>query len=712
MNLAFRFLILFVVQLVIHFSVSVKSYGAEVLNPIVVQKKDRTRLDPHATFKSERVSEKSLKSPSRQNLTQVLKDQVGVDAQVYCSNCGAKRLTINGLRAENTSLLIDGLPLHSSVSGFYGVDSVGPNGIYEIEVMRGTGASLTNPEAIGGTINIITLDPLESPLSSLSTSFSSNDQAEVSAQNQQALFSYANQDKTFGVLFGAQYTEQKPWDENKNGIAESPMRDSLNVFTKIKFMAGKKNEFFLRTSINELKILGGPSKNAKKPETISDEEVLPSDFEILGDVESKYVGDNREITDWINLKRYEGQFKWMHHFADDFKIDLNLGVARQEQRSLYQHGFDYANNDILWVGDLKVEKLWNEHIFNAGLFFKDQRLRSTSEILFEDRGLRKDSFNHKSLAFYLRDTYVMSEKFEMDLALRFDQVNMTWIDLENEISNLVIAPRVQLKNSITDHLTQRLSYGLGYRTPLTYFESQHTNSEVGYEVDISKIESADSLVYTLSYNTPKHYSTFGSHYTHLKNMSFADEPNDLTQPVFFRNANEAYDIWAFDILVGYKLNPSLMLELSYEHFLFEDGYTKKLPTASIEQRLQFKSSYEKGRWSAFMNLSFVPSRDLGRYGDYINHYRVYRLSSTAEFIDPKNLKADSFFTLDAEGQYKVNKYFSLSFGVKNLLDQTQVSSKDSPSMWHNHLGHAHYDGLHTWGPNRGREWYLQLSANF
>jgi len=642
----FSFLFLYVFLI----GFSFKSYGAEILNPIVVQKKERALLDPHATFKSERVSESRLKSPSRQNLTQVLKDQVGVDAQVYCSNCGAKRLTINGLRAENTSLLIDGLPLHSSVSSFYGVDSVGPNGILEIEVMRGTGASLTNPEAIGGTINIITLDPLKSPLSSLSTSFSSNDQAELSAQNQQALYSYANQDKTFGVVFGAQYTEQEPWDENENGIAESPMRDSLNLFTKVKFMAGEKNEISLRASINELKILGGPSKNAKKPDSISDEEVLPNDFE--------------------------------------------------------------ANNDIMWVGDLKLEKLWNRHIFNAGLFFKDQRLRSTSEVLFEDRGLRKDSFNHSSLALYLSDTYVMSEKFEMDLALRFDQVNMDWIDLDNEISNLVVAPRLQLKHSITDHLTQRLSYGLGYRTPLTYFESQHTNSEVGYEVDISKIESADSLVYTLSYNTPKYYSTLGGHYTHLKNMSYADEPDDLTQPVLFRNSNQAYNIWAFDILAGYKLSSSVMLELSYEHFLFEDGYTEKLPTASIEQRLQFKSSYEKGRWSAFMNLSFVPSRDLSRYGDYINHYRVYRLSSTAEFIEPKNLKADSFFTLDAEGQYTINKHFSLSFGVKNLLDQTQVRSKDSPSMWHNHLGHAHYDGLHTWGPNRGREWYLQLSANF
>ena len=86
----------------------------------------------------------------------------GLITRPTCANCGAKRLRINGLKGEHTSILIDGLPLHSTISSFYGVDNIPVNGIENILVMRGAGASLTNPEAIGGTINIQTVDPFKS----------------------------------------------------------------------------------------------------------------------------------------------------------------------------------------------------------------------------------------------------------------------------------------------------------------------------------------------------------------------------------------------------------------------------------------------------------------------------------------------------------------------------------------------------------------------
>src|SRR5690606_10358644 len=125
---------------------------------------------------------KKFNEPQRQTLSDLVRDQIGVETQTYCANCGAKRLTINGLKGEHTSILIDGLPLHSAISSFYGVETVPVNGIQEINVMRGAGASLTNPEAIGGTLDIITVDPL-TPRQSYSTSLSFNDQLSGTGQN-------------------------------------------------------------------------------------------------------------------------------------------------------------------------------------------------------------------------------------------------------------------------------------------------------------------------------------------------------------------------------------------------------------------------------------------------------------------------------------------------------------------------------------------------
>ena len=92
------------------------SQAEEIAVPTVVidqQSSDaKNPVDDFSIFKSEKVSPDKIKEPTRQNLSDVVKDQVGVDSQVYCANCGAKRLTINGLKGEHTSILVDGLPLH------------------------------------------------------------------------------------------------------------------------------------------------------------------------------------------------------------------------------------------------------------------------------------------------------------------------------------------------------------------------------------------------------------------------------------------------------------------------------------------------------------------------------------------------------------------------------------------------------------------------
>jgi hypothetical protein len=43
--------------------------------------------------------------------------------------CGYKRVTLNGLAGHHTTFLIDGLPAHTLVSGFYGPDALSIAGV-------------------------------------------------------------------------------------------------------------------------------------------------------------------------------------------------------------------------------------------------------------------------------------------------------------------------------------------------------------------------------------------------------------------------------------------------------------------------------------------------------------------------------------------------------------------------------------------------------
>ncbi len=667
-------------------------------------------LNPYSTFTTERVSKEKFSQPSRQTLTDLVKDQVGVEAQTYCSNCGAKRLTINGLKGEHTSILIDGLPLHSAVSSFYGVDSIPVNGIEQINVMRGAGASLTNPEAIGGTLDLVTIDPLEAK-QVYSTSLSVNDHFRGTAQNHSVLLSLPNTEKRFGISFGGQYTLSNAWDEDDNGIAESPERSNYSGLIKARYLLNAKNDLSLRLGVSQLNILGGPI-NAQKPTQVRPIPAQETDF-IDGNIENKFIGDPLRVTDWISLNRYEGAIHWTSYLSEQFTFSWNSGYARQEQRAIYQHGFDYAHNDNLFITDLNLKWFMNEsHILEAGLFHKTQRLRSASEVLFVQNNIPKDNFDNVSNALYVKHSYLLSQNIEMDTALRIDKTDVDWIELTNKINETIVAPRYQIRHDITEHLSQRFSYGLGYRSPLTFFESQHGNNENGYQVDITDLEKAHSLVYTLSYNTPDYYITGGMHYTHLKNMAYGFESQG--QPILYRNTDEAYGIWANDLLVGYKMTHDWMLEGSIEFFHYEDAYTQKLPTAAIERRLQVKSNYSSGSWSHLLSVTLIGSRDLTRYGSYSNYYvdRNQFPPPETRGNEMKNLKAPSYFVVDTSISYQFGKYYTGSFGVSNLLNETQAKYGDNPSAWHWHYDHAHFDGLHTWGPNRGREYYLKLSGNF
>ena len=267
-------------------------------------------------------------------------------------------------------------------------------------------------------------------------------------------------------------------------------------------------------------------------------------------------------------------------------------------------------------------------------------------------------------------------------------------------------------HNFNEHLTQRASYGYGYRAPLTFFESQHGNDENGYVVDIQELEKAHSAVYSLSYNTPDGYVTGGVHYTHLMNMAFGFE--SVGQEIMYRNDNSDYDLYVFDLLTGYKPIHDWLIEVSFEKFQYPRGYKRNLPTAAIEERVQLRSTYDSQNWSQIFQVNVIGARNLSEYGRYDQHYRTRDNQFGESFGTPdyelKEQRSPVFATVDTSVTYKQSKLINISLGVNNLFNFTQAAEADSPNTWHWHFDHAHYDGLHTWGPNQGRLIYLQLTG--
>ncbi|HRJ31211.1 MAG TPA: TonB-dependent receptor [Cyclobacteriaceae bacterium] len=83
----------------------------------------------------------------------------GVQPQINCNVCNTGDIHINGLEGPYTMVLIDGMPIVSSLSTVYGLAGIPNSLVKRIEVVKGPGSTLYGSEAVGGVINIITKEP-------------------------------------------------------------------------------------------------------------------------------------------------------------------------------------------------------------------------------------------------------------------------------------------------------------------------------------------------------------------------------------------------------------------------------------------------------------------------------------------------------------------------------------------------------------------------
>ncbi|SMF60108.1 TonB-dependent receptor plug domain-containing protein [Pseudobacteriovorax antillogorgiicola] len=664
-------------------------------------------LKEDATAKTEVLSGDGLRKFGAQTLADAIRQAIGVDTQMFCANCGAKRISINGLRGEHTTILVDGFPMHSTVSSFYGIDAVPMIGIEKIEVHRGAGASLEVAESIGGAINLISQEPVRD---SISFDF---EQGSAGSRQTSILGSAVWQS---GHLMLTVFDGFSPhWDIDDNHVAESPQRSTRAVSGQFKVDLGSHSRLSGRVSQSSLETIGGNTEGFK-PNAYSPIQAETTDFD-AGDVRLDYIGDIHRITELIEVKRSERALRWDLSLSNEASLAVMASQTTQNQDGIYSHAFDYNNEDKIDFASMTYRHLVGDHLLSLGVDYKDQRMTSFSQALYVDRSppLSADNFVFYSRGVYLMDEWQVNSDVMINLALRTDQLDVRWRELGEELSEQVVAPRMLALVDHTEHISSRLAIGLGYRPPLTLFESEHGNSHDGFVVDIDEIERAESAVYAFSLNYPAWFSTWSAHYTKLKNMSYGIDRISQGLPILFVNADENFEIYAFDWFFGGKPSHDTEVQIGVERFLFSDSYAEKLPTAAIEFQASLDASL-KHDWGQFdSQVTYVGPRNLARYG-YDEHFNVYNTDVTSDQFgqvsEPKSTQVPGYVLAHLGYQLPLGSHFELKLRVTNLLDFTQTSWGDSPATWHWHETHAHFDNFHTWGPLQGREYVIGLRGSW
>lgn len=695
----------------IFLAINLAAHATDIDTIVVTGKRNSdltlTKLSQDSVVKKEILTKEKIVHKNATSLAKAVDLEPGVQTTLTCANCGSQRITLNGMRGENTTVLIDGIPAFSSVSSFYGMEAIPMAGVGRLEIMRGAGASLTAPESIGGAINIL-------PMATDENRFHYQVKAgNRQFLNQEMVGSYGS--PSGGVLIGAQKNLIGAFDEDHNHVAESSRQNQQSFFLKTENRFADKFKLMLRTGLQELELLGGTTEAIRPLAYPSNIDTL-EDFGTDRDTRNPYTGDLIKIADRIRLERLDGGGSLFYHLNDAISFKSSFAIAKQKQRSIYSHGYDYDNTDLYRFFDLKMQlALGDDHFLTFGLDHRNEYMRSHSEFLYNTQGYKRDSFVFKTYGLYLQDEWIITPKDELNLVMRLDKMLVKWDDkrlIHNELSQTAIAPRIHYKRTHNDFWSSRFAYGLGYRAPLSMFESQHGTNEEGFELDITKLEIAHNITYTLNFDNGNNSSAFSFAWTQLQNMAYADEE---TSPVLFKNSSETLDIKTIGFLNVLKLSEEWTIEGSVDYFILPDSYKNKLPTAAQETRARLVSDYHLKNNEFVLALNITGPRNLRDYGYYKNYNTLSDDPDPMSFdklpFNQKKQKSPLFATLDFFYQKQYNN-IALMFGINNLLDYTQTKKGESPLSWRSHRNHFHLDNRHVWGPNTGRLIYSGLKLFF
>ncbi|MEM6770188.1 MAG: TonB-dependent receptor, partial [Bacteroidota bacterium] len=179
----------------------------------------------------------------------------GVRVETNCQNCGFTQIRLNGLEGAYSQILINSRPIFSALNGVYGLDQIPTNIVERVEVVRSGGSALYGSNAIAGTVNIITKDPVDNIWELRSnTSLIAGD---VLDQTFNFNGSVVNEDLTSGVTFYGMSRNRGSYDANGDGFTELVALENTVLGAKAFFKPSDRSKITLDFSALEEYRRGG-----------------------------------------------------------------------------------------------------------------------------------------------------------------------------------------------------------------------------------------------------------------------------------------------------------------------------------------------------------------------------------------------------------------------------------------------------------------------
>ena len=685
--------------------------------PVVTMEKFTVKGQPSATvpgalkdevIKTESLNAQEIEKTGATNLTELLTNRPGIDVQVECSVCNVRNITLNNLPGRFTTLMLDGVPIFSSVSNAYGLDMIGVNGLERVDISRGAGTSLIAPDSLAGTVNLVTKRPThdggELDLSAGNFGFKRGT-FYVAKTFQGGAITITGTDQVHDSVDGIGYgiSQYTGYDRKLAGIGLF-LADVVGFKLKARYdhvdekrMGGPLGDDYDAVRADTR---GNPFDFSKGPHgsPVADSWVNPSDGSLVDPYDDGKFG----LAQIIFTKRDQLVSTAERQFGYT-RLRFAAGYAEHKQDSWYGGDADYFGRQKQYYLESSLQTKLGTALLTAGVNyrFEDLHSRSISEdpssptfgILRTDA----DTYTYRTPAVFLQGYQTFfGQQLEANASLRYDH---------NNVYGDITTPRLNLLWHHSNNLSSRFAAGQGFRLPTSFFELEHAIlSAPAVDRLGAKAEKSDNLSYALNYAADRFAVTASINHTQIKNLAlFIDDTANSGNFLLLPAASD-YTINNVDLVGTWQATPADAITVGVEkyQYLFSETDFQGSLFARPDWRATLAVDHDAGPWDVNVRATLTGPQNLAKFYDYADTQR-YNLDGT-----PKPDQSPTFWVVDFHASYQWSKYFSTYVTINNVFDYQQAK-KDS-FLWLD--GDGALDVTHIWGPNIGRSFVIGGKLTF
>ena len=628
-------------------------------------------------------------------LAEGLNFQPGVRTEDDCQNCGFAQVRINGLDGHYSQILIDSRPVFSALNGVYGLEQIPTNMIERVEVVRGGGSALYGASAIGGTINVITREPLRNSaeishtLMNITGSSSFDNSTTANA-------SVVTDDHKAGLFVYGQKRYRQAYDHDGDGYTELPlMRNQtiglssflrLNPYSKISLQYHGINEY--RRGGNLLDQAPHAANVCEQTEHDINGGSLNYDF--------FSPDEHHRLTAYFSFQATQRKSYYG-----------GMGSGTEEEREMAEKAYGTTKDLTYVVGAQYVCKfdrlLFMPSDLTLGAEYNHDGLEDV--ILGYDR-----HFDQKT---QISSAYLQNEwkdkRWSFLLGGRLDKHNL--------ISHVIFSPRANVRYNPTEDINLRATYSGGFRAPQAFDEDLHVGV-VGGERLVTVL--ADDLKEERSHSfslSADLYRRFGNvqanllvegFYTILddvfaiRHLDDKDDQGNIVQ--------ERYNAYGAKVLglniegkaaftKWFQLQAGLTLQRSrYDEAIV---WNEEVPEQKYRKMMRSPNTY--GYFTATLNP--LKRLSLSLTGNYTGSMLIgHNAGSGVE--TPVAVTTPTFMVVNAKLAYELplaaSLNMQLSCGVQNMFNAYQ---KDFDKGWNR-------DSDYIYGPSQPRSIYAGIKFSY